>query len=464
MTTTADLCYLSLDELAARIRAKDVSPVDSTEAVLDRIDQLNPKLNAYITVMADEARADARAAADEIANGNYRGPLHGVAVGVKDLCATKGVRTTAGTKIFADNVPDADSALVEKLRAAGAVIVGKTHLHECAFGTTGVNPHYGAAHNPWDTTRITGGSSSGSAIAAATGMAYATIGSDTGGSIRIPGSLCGVTGIKPTYGRVSVRGTIPLSWSLDHLGPMARSAKDCAHVLSAIAGYDPADPYCANEQVDNYAAAIDHAVDGLRIGLLTNALADATPEIATKVREAVDVLRGLGAVVTEIDVSLQDYWGVASTVLLPEAAAFHKENFEQRPGDFGDDVLLRLQWGMDIKAPDYVSSYRAMVEMRRTCDAVLLKDVDVLALPSTIIPAVTIDSVSTDDPTLGLTRMTAAFDATGQPALSVPCGLTSEKLPIGLQLVGRWWEEARLLRAAHAYEQARGPWPHPPIP
>jgi len=463
MTTTADLCYLTLDELAARIRAKDVSPVDATEAVLDRIEQLNPKLNAFITVMADQARADARAAADEIAAGTYRGPLHGVAIGVKDLCATKGVRTTAGTKILADWVPDEDSALVEQLRAAGAVIVGKTHLHECALGTTAINPHYGAAHNPWDTARITGGSSSGSGIAAATGMCYAAIGSDTGGSIRIPSALCGVTGIKPTYGRVSLRGTVPLSWSLDHLGPMARSAKDCALVLAAIAGYDPADEGSANEHVDDYAGGIDHAIDGLRVGLLTSALAEATPEVAAKVREAVEVLRSLGAHVSEIDTSLQDYWAAASTVLLPEAAAYHKENFEQRPADFGDDVLLRIQWGMDVKAPDYVNSFRAMREMRRTCDEVLLKDVDLLALPATIIPAVTIDSVTKDDPTLGLTRMTAPFNATGQPALSVPCGFTSEKLPVGLQLVGRWWDEANVLRAAHAYEQARGPWPQPPV-
>ena len=464
MTTTTELCYLSLDELSRRVRAKDVSPVDATEAVLTRIEQLNPKLNAYITVMAEQALADARAAADEIASGRYRGPLHGVPVGVKDLCATKGVRTTAGSKILADNVPDEDSALVERLRAAGAIIVGKTHLHEFAFGATGVNPHYGPCRNPWDTERITGGSSSGSGVAAATGMCFAAIGSDTGGSIRIPSALCGVTGIKPAYGRVSVRGTIPLSWSLDHLGPMARSARDCAIVLSAIAGYDAADESSADAPVEDWAGALDRGVVGLRIGLVTNALAEAQPQIAAKVREAIGVLAQLDAHVREIELpQLQDLWTTTSLILLAEAAAYHKDNFEQRPDDYGERVRGRLQWGLDLKAADYVRAVRSMDELRKTCDETLLKDVDLLALPSTIIPAVTIDSVAADDPTLGLTQLTAQFDLTGQPALSVPCGLTDDGLPIGLQLVGRRLDEATVLRAAHAYEEARGPWPRPPV-
>ncbi|MEX2159159.1 MAG: amidase [Dehalococcoidia bacterium] len=464
MTTSTDLCFLSLDELSRRIAAKDVSPVEATEASLARIEQLNPTLNAFITVMAEQAMAAARAAADEIAAGKRRGPLHGVPVGVKDLCATKGVRTTAGSKILAESVPDEDSALIEKLREAGAVVVGKTHLHEFAFGATGINPHFGPCHNPWDTSRITGGSSSGSAVSVASGMCYAAIGSDTGGSVRIPASLCGLTGIKPTYGRVSVRGTLPLSWSLDHLGPMARSARDCALVLAAIAGYDAQDELSVDAPVDDYAAKIDGGIAGLRVGVVTNAFADVQPDVASNVRAAIDVLAQLGAQVREIELpQVQELWGATSAILVSEAAAYHKENFEQRPADIGDDVLLRLQWGMDVKAVDYVRAMRLMREVRATCDETLLRDVDLLAMPTTIIAAVPIEAVTKEDPTLGLTRLTAAFDVTGQPAASVPCGFTSEGLPVGLQLIGRHFDEATVLRAAHSYEEARGPWPQPPV-
>ncbi len=261
MTTTTDLHYLTLHELAGRIRTKEVSPVEATEAVLERIERLNPKLNAYITVMADQALADARAAEDEVVAGRYRGPLHGVPIGVKDLCATAGVRTTAGSKFLADWVPDEDATVIRKLREAGAVIVGKTHLHEYAFGATGINEHYGTARNPWDTTRIAGGSSSGSAVAVAAGLCYAALGSDTGGSIRMPASLCGIAGIKATYGRVSLDGVVPLAWSLDHIGPMARTVRDCAHVLTAIAGRDPKDPSTTDEPVEDWAAELD---DGLK--------------------------------------------------------------------------------------------------------------------------------------------------------------------------------------------------------
>jgi aspartyl-tRNA(Asn)/glutamyl-tRNA(Gln) amidotransferase subunit A len=245
---------------------------------------------------------------------------------------------------------------------------------------------------------------------------------------------------------------------------MARSARDCALVLSAIAGYDPRDELCADAPVDDYAAKIDGGIAGLRIGVVTNAFADAQPDVASNVRAAIDVLGQLGAQVREIEPpQLQELWGAATAVLFGEAAAYHKDNFEERPGDFGDDVLLRLQWGMDFKAVDYVRAMRFMREVRRTCDETLLGDVDLLALPATIIAAVPIESVTADDPTLGLTRLTAAFDVTGQPAASVPCGFTSEGLPVGLQLVGRHFDEATVLRAAHAYEEARGPWPQPPV-
>ncbi len=406
MTTTADLCYLTLHELSTRIRSREVSPVEATEASLERIERLNPMLNSFITVTADQALEAARAAEREIASGSYRGPLHGVPVGVKDLCQTKGVRTTAASKFLSDWLPDEDAAVVERLREAGAVIVGKTHLHEWALGATGVNPHYGPARNPWDPSRITGGSSSGSGNGVAAGLCFAAIGSDTGGSIRMPAALCGITGIKPTYGRVSLRGVVPLATSLDHVGPMARTVRDCAIVLEAIAGHDPADPDSAAAPVEGWAAQLDGGIAGLRIGVPRAAFDDAEPEITARVREAIGTLGGLGAVVKELDLpAIQAYWPPAAAVLLAEAAAYHRERVEQRPQDFGDDVLLRLTSGLDIRAVDYVAAWQAMREARRTCDDALLAEVDLLAMPTTIRTAVPIDSVSSDDPTLGLTGL-----------------------------------------------------------
>ena len=458
MTTTTDLCYLTLHELSDRIRAKEMSPVEVTVAALERIERLNPKLNAYITVMAEQALADARAAEREIASGKYRGPLHGVPISVKDLCATKGVRTTAGSKILGDWAPDADAPVVRKLREAGAVITGKLNLHEYALGTTGVNPHFGTCLNPWDVDRITGGSSSGSASAVAAGLCYAAIGSDTGGSIRIPSSLCGIAGIKPTYGRVSLRGVVPLASSLDHLGPMARTARDCALVLSAIAGYDAEDLTSADAPVQDWAAGLDGGLRGMRIGVATDAaLADATPEVVQAFQNAVGVLERLGAKTKQVDLSvLATYFYFGGVILLTEAAAYHKENIEQRPQDYGDDVIMRLRSGLDQKAVDYVRALQFMRDLRRMCDDLLLADVDLLVMPTTIMAAPRIDTVASDDPTLGLSRLTLPFDVTGQPSMSVPCGFTEGGLPLGLMLVGRRFDEATVLRAGHAFEQEAG--------
>ncbi|OGO50793.1 MAG: hypothetical protein A2148_03690 [Chloroflexi bacterium RBG_16_68_14] len=458
MTTTTDLCYLTLHELSSRIRTKALSPVEVTEAVLERIERLNPTLNAYLTVTAERALADARAAEGEIASGRYRGPLHGVPIGVKDLCATKGVRTTAASKILAGWVPDEDATVIQRLREAGAVIIGKLHLHEYAFGATGVNPHYGPARNPWDTGRITGGSSSGSGAAVAAGLCFAALGSDTGGSIRIPSSLCGIVGVKPTYGRVSLEGVVPLAWSLDHVGPMARSVRDCALVLETIAGHDPKDPSSAQAAVEDWVAGLDGGLRGLRIGVpVAYAYEQTQPDVAAVVHDAIATLERLGAEIKQLDLPvLQDYWLAASVVLIGEAAAYHQANMEQRPQDYGDDVRMRIQLGLDQKAVDYVRAARLRDEARRTCDQALLSEVDLLAMPTTIRTAVPIESLAKDDPTLGLTVLTAPFDLTGQPAISVPCGLTEAGLPVGLQLVGRRFDEGTVFRAAHAFETESG--------
>ncbi len=469
--TNDELCYLTLHEIADRIREREVSPVVVTEAVLERIDRLNPKLNAFITVMAEEAMAGARSAEDEIASGRYRGPLHGVPVGVKDLCATKGVRTTAGSKILADWVPDEDATVIRRLRDAGAVIVGKTNLHEFAYGATGTISHYGPARNPWDTARITGGSSSGSGAAVAAGLCFAALGSDTGGSIRIPSSLCGIVGIKPTYGRVSLAGVVPLAWSLDHVGPMARSAHDCALVLQAIAGRDPQDPSTSDEPVEDWGGGLDDVpsdggLRGLRVGVpATYAFEQTEPEVAAVVREAIATLGRLGADVAELELpAIQNYWMAATMVLICEAAAYHRANAEQRPDDWGQTTLERVRLGLEQKATDYVWATRSRDEARRTSDDTLLSEVDLLAMPTAIRVAAPIDSTTRDDPTVGLTRLTAAFDLTGQPACSVPCGFTQEGLPVGLQLVGRRFDEMTVLRAAHAFETQSGvPSPQPPV-
>ena len=491
MTTVTDLCFLTLHELADRIRARDVSALDATQAVLERIQRLNPRLNAYITVMEDEALAAARAADEEIAAGSYRGPLHGVPVAVKDLCATKGVRTTAGAKIMSDWVPDEDATVIRRLRDAGAVIVGKTNLHEFAFGATGINPHFGPAHNPWNEAYITGGSSSGSGAAVAAGLCYAALGSDTGGSIRIPAALCGIVGIKATHGRVSLKDVVPLSWSLDHVGPLTRNVRDCALVLEAISGYDPDDPESADEPVPAWASALQKtqatpgagegfvprlgprgvtrpqsdALKGLRIGVPAGVFAETEADVETAVRKAIDALRRLGADVRDVDLpALSEYWGPAGAVLLAEAAAYHKEDIERRAEDLGEDVLQRLEAGLRISAVDYINAAQARDEIRRTCDEALFSDVDLLAMPTTVRSSVPIDAVDKDDPTLGLTRLTGQFDVTGQPAISVPCGLTANGLPVGLQLVGRRFDEATVFRAAYAFETEGGvPIGRPPI-
>jgi len=455
MTTTTDLHYLTLHEMAEQIRTKQVSPVDATRATLDRIERLNPRLNAYITVTADQAMADARAAEQEIASGKYRGPLHGVPFGVKDLCDTKGTLTTAGSKIMAANVPAQDAPVVQKLREAGAVVTGKLNMHEWALGTTGLNPHFGDCKNPWNVEHITGGSSSGSGSAVAAGMCYAALGSDTGGSIRVPAALCGIAGIKPTYGRVSKRSVVPLSVSLDHIGPMARTARDCALVLQAIAGYDAEDPTSANVHVDDYAANIEAGLKGLRIGVSSVALDRCTPEVLAAFEGAVKQLEQLGAKITQVDTSvLAGYFGPGAIILLSEAAAVHHGDIAKRPQDFGDDVLMRLKAGTETKAVDYIRAMELLREARRTCDEAFLAGIDLLVMPSTTIPSPRSDSVTLEDPTVGLGRLTLPTDFTGQPAMSVPCGFTNDGLPLGLMLVGRYFDEATVLRAAHAYEQA----------
>jgi aspartyl-tRNA(Asn)/glutamyl-tRNA(Gln) amidotransferase subunit A len=452
-----DLRELTLAEAASLVRRKKVSPVELAEGYLRRIEALNPSLNAYITVAAEQAVRSAQQAEDDVARGLDLGPLHGVPLAIKDLFATRGLRTTAGSRILADWVPEEDAHVVTLLRQAGAILLGKLNMHEWAAGATTINPHFGATTNPWDTTRIPGGSSGGSAVAVAAALCAGSVGSDTAGSIRMPSSLCGTVGLKPTYGLASLRGVLPLSWSLDHVGPMTRTVEDAALIMEAIAGYDSQDPSSVDRLAAPYRDALRGGVRGLRLGLPHNYFFDETdPEVVAAVRWAASLLEAEGAHVIEVEVpGVEQAFAIGMPVLVAEAAAYHEKYLQERPGDYGEDVLALLKGGQSQTAIDYIKAQRARIEFRQGLEALFTR-IDVLLTPTTPITAPTIEQCKVEPPTFALIRCTSPFNLAGLPALSVPCGLSEAGLPIGLQIAGRHFEEATVLRAGAAYEQASG--------
>lgn len=446
-----DLAWLPLEEIASRIRERAVSAEETVRACLERIERLEPQLGAFITVTRDRALEAARAADRATERG---GRLHGVPVALKDLFDTAGVQTTAGSRIFADRVPSRDAEVVRRLLGAGAVVVGKTNLHEWAFGVTTQNPHFGPTRNPWDPSRIPGGSSGGSGAALAAGLCYGALGSDTGGSIRIPASLCGIVGLKPTYGRVSVRGSVPLAWSLDHAGPMARTVRDVAVLYAAIAGYDAEDPTSPDMDVEDPLAGIEDGVRGLRLGLpRQHFFAGTEPEIVSAVRAAARTLEREGAVVEEVDLPRTEALLTTQTAIIgTEAAAFHRDRMRERPGDFGPDVLERLRRGEKVTGAEYVLARREQLEIRHDWIRVL-GDYAAVLTPTTAIAAPPADGEDALAQAARLTARTSPFNLTGLPAISIPCGLTSEGLPIGLQIAGRPWMESTILRIARSHER-----------
>jgi aspartyl-tRNA(Asn)/glutamyl-tRNA(Gln) amidotransferase subunit A len=450
-----DLEHLTISQAAGEISARRLSPVELTQACLERIERYNPSINCFITLTAESALRQAARAEDELRRGEWRGPLHGIPLALKDLYETAGVRTTAGSRFFADFVPETDAVAVQRLHSAGAVLLGKLNMHEIALGVTNDNPHFGACANPWDTSRIPGGSSGGSAASLAAGLCLGALGSDTGGSIRIPASLCGVVGLKPTFGRVSLRGLTPLSWNLDHAGPMARQVRDVALLLQAIAGFDPEDAASQDVPVEDYQAGLDGGVRGWRLALAVGDFFDkADDEVMQSVQAAGRFFEGLGAFVEEVELpGLLEAAQANGLMVTSDAAAFHRERLESHPQYFGPDVLQRLKTGAAYTSTEYIRARRTQVLLLRRFET-FFQQFDILLLPSTPIPAPVRQGEDAVQRAQLLTRFTSPFNLTGLPALSLPCGFNREGLPVGLQLVAGPWQEKTLLRAACAYEQA----------
>ena len=467
---TDDLVYASLSHVAGLIERREVSPVELTAAALERIERLNPILNAFITTLPQRAMSEAREAEQEIARGNYRGPLHGVPYALKDLVETRGILTTAGSPILKAYVPMQDATVYERLGAAGGVLLGKNAMLEFAYGSP--HPDFGLTRNPWGLDYSTSGSSSGSGAGVAAGLGYGALGSDTGGSIRIPAAWCNLIGVKPTYGRVSLAGIIPLATSLDHVGPMTRTVRDAAILLRAIAGYDPRDPYAADVPVPDYVARLDQPLGALRIGVDEAALAgDIDPQIVRAIEDTLPVLRQIGATIAPVTLPDPMRASAASVAtMMAEAAEYHERWLAEQPELYSHAVRTRLERGLESRGIDYVRAQRERLAIRAAYRA-LFETVDVLLIPTTVANPITLDDVCAEmtlppgNPMNRRTRFTGPINLIGFPSVSVPCGMTDQDLPIGMQIVGRPFDEATLLAVADRYERESG-WTerHPHLP
>ena len=447
----------SIVEISELLRTRELSPVELTKQCLERIEKLNPTLNAFITVTSQSALEQACTAEKEMLQGHWRGPLHGIPLALKDLIDTAGVRTTAASALFKDRIPaeDEDAEVVRRLKNAGAVLLGKNNLHECAYGGSSMISFYGEVHNPWDPACIAGGSSGGSAASVAAGLVYGAIGTDTAGSVREPGALCGIVGLKPTYGRVSVRGVIPLSLSLDHIGPIASTVSDAAVMLLAIAGYDAGDTNSADIPVPDYLAALREESKPATIGVPRKFFyEDLDPEVASAVEQALGIIKTLGGDLSEIELDVP----TDRTLQTAEAYAYHAEFVSRSPELYLPETLRRIRKGEDISCEEVEQRRRELQEIREEIKHVF-EDVDFLVTPTTPVPAPAIAELKQNPDLLRpremlLLRNTRPANMWGLPAISVPCGFTSAGLPIGLQIIGPHWREDRVLKLAYAYEQA----------
>ena len=448
-----DTTSLTITDALQAFVKRDATPQSLAEACFDKINRLNPTLNAYITVIPPQDMLDAQQPPLNTAPLNHA--LRGIPIAVKDLFDVEGVRTTVGSKFFTDNIAEHDAFVVERLKQAGALINGKTNTHEIALGVTGDNPHYGTARNPWNPERISGGSSSGSAIAVATGMALGALGTDTGGSIRIPASLCGIVGFKPTRGRVSTRGVFPLSWNLDHAGPLTKCVKDAALILQVISTYDAIDPSSIKMLTGDYLGHLIDDMGGRKIVIASGEFIEtADTEVLEAVRDTAKVFESMGCKIQKVNVDwLRDVALANKTMTQSDAATVHKDRIKEHPEMFGDDIRRRLEDGAKTSSTDYILARRTQAEARKRFE-LFFESYDFLILPTTPIAAPTIEGHDAVEQAGRLTRFTAPFNLTGLPALSVPCGFTKEGLPIGLQIISRAWADAKALTAGYAYEQA----------
>jgi aspartyl-tRNA(Asn)/glutamyl-tRNA(Gln) amidotransferase subunit A len=446
---------MSILELAEQLRRGEVSPVELTQECLARIEKQNPALNAFNLVTAESALAEARDAEKEIKAGKVRSPLHGIPIGLKDLIDTAGVRTTAGSELFKDRVPTEDAEVVRRLKNAGAVFLGKQNLHEFAYGGSSIISYYGEVHNPWNKAHVAGGSSGGSAAAVAAELCFGSIGTDTAGSVREPASLCGVVGIKPTYGRVSARGVIPLSWSLDHVGPITRTVSDAAVFLQAITGYDPGDPASVDVPVADYISSVGEDVSGIRIGVpRASFYDDLDAEVAAALEQALVVLKTMTAEARDVSLHVP----TDRTLQSAESYEYHKPWVEKSPQLYQPETLRRIRSGEKVTPEERADRLRELQEARNSIGKSFV-DVDVLVTPTMPMPPPVIADLKKNPEMLRpaeirLLRNTRPINVWGLPAISVPCGFTAAGLPIGMQIVGRHWEETTILALANAYEQA----------
>ncbi|MGA2360030.1 MAG: amidase [Terriglobales bacterium] len=450
-----------IHQLAPLLARKEISPVELFNEAIERIHQLQPKLNSFITITEQEGRKAATEAESEIRKGQYRGPLHGIPISLKDLFATRGVRTTAGSKVLAKWIPDFDATAVARLHQAGIVLVGKTNMHEFAYGVTNDNPHYGPARNPWDPTLVPGGSSGGSAAAVASSECTASLGSDTGGSIRTPAAVCGVVGLKPTYGRVSRYGAIPLAWSLDHVGPLTKSVEDAAIMLAAIAGPDPKDPSASLRPLPDYRKEMQGSISGVRLGVPRQYFFEhVDPEIQKLVTAAIRQLASMGTTSVEVDIpDLESCSAMEAHITLAEATSYHEPYLKKQADAYSPGVRTNLEAGRYLLATDYVKSQRARTLLQRNFNEAFNR-ADVIVSPtlpafSPPIGEVWVQSGDLRENVIdAFLRFNIPYDLTGFPAISIPCGLSSTGLPIGLQIAGRAFDETTVLRVANAYEQS----------
>jgi aspartyl-tRNA(Asn)/glutamyl-tRNA(Gln) amidotransferase subunit A len=458
---STEICYFTASQLCRLIQNKKISPIEVVEAHLTRIRSLEPVLNSFITLLDDQAMAAAKQAEKEIQEGRYRGPLHGIPLGLKDLYYTKGIRTTSGSRIFDTFIPNFDSTIVRKLKGAGGILLGKQNMHPLAYGPTGENLEYGHMHNPWNPKLIAGGSSGGSGSATASGQCTLSMGSDTGGSVRIPSAMCGLVGFKPTYGRLSRYGLTALAWSQDHPGPITRSVEDCVLIMNAIAGYDPNDPTSVEVPVPDYSKALTGEIKGLRVGVPKEYFqVPIDSQVKKQFWKAVKRLGELGAIVSEVSWPMYHHsMAIANTIMMSEATAYHSKLIRTNGSRIYPPARLRLEAGFFISAIDYIQAQRARTLFYNQSLSVL-KKVDLLAGPTVPVTAFKIgtDKVKINNTWVGaiplLTQYTRPFNLNGFPAITVPCGFSDDGLPIGLQLAGRPFEEEIVLRTAHAYEHS----------